>query len=365
MPELEFNNTTTTGLDSGVDKFSVDHETLDTAGANKETEWNNSNWSEYLGYYKTIPELKQAIDSLAVWTAGKGFETIDNRTRLIVDNVIGWGEDSFESIMKNMLIVKKINGDAYAEIIKDKNGLLVNLKPLNPATIKTIVNSKGIIIRYDEYNPKSKKVKRKYSPDDIFHISNNRVANEIHGVSVIEACKWVIDARNEAMSDWRRVLHRSSIRIMYVDVMNPTKLASLKEQYKEAINKGEVMIIPAKRGDDIEFEELTAPPIQAFLQWIQYLENFFYQAVGIPKIILGGSQDFTEASSKVGYLTFEQVYMTEQRELEKDILNQLKIEITFNRPVSLKDNVQSDEAANTGQVGFQPNELNVGVTRNE
>ena len=106
-------------------------------------------------------------------------------------------------------------------------------------------------------------------------------------------------------------------------------------------------------------------PLQNPIEWIRYLENFFYQAVGVPKIILGGSQEFTEASSKVGYLTFEQVYAREQKELEADLWNQLAIKVEFIRPVSLKDNVTQDEAANTGQVGIQPNETEVQVTRNE
>ena len=98
---------------------------------------------------------------------------------------------------------------------------------------------------------------------------------------------------------------------------------------------------------------------------IRYLENFFYQAVGIPKIILGGAQEYTEASSKVGYLTFEQVYMAEQRLLEQDLWAQLAIRLEFERPTSLKEEVVTSEAANTGQVGFQPNEVKPTIGRNE
>ena len=101
------------------------------------------------------------------------------------------------------------------------------------------------------------------------------------------------------------------------------------------------------------------------MNWIRYLENVFYQAVGVPKIILGGSQEFTEASSKIGYLTFEQPYMAEQRELESDLWAQLGIKVKFERPVSLKEDVQQNEAANTGQVGIQANETQTGVARNE
>jgi hypothetical protein len=266
-----------------------------------------------------------------------------------------------------MIVVKKINGDAYAEIIRDNSekgkGQLINLKPLNPSNVRIVLNKKGLIIRYEEYDTSSKQTKRKFKVSEILHLCNNRVANEIHGVSVIEACKWIIDARNEAMSDWRRILHRSTIRVLEVDSQDITKLTYLNEQYSQAIKNGELLILPIQDGGG--FKDLSPPSITNFLEWIRYLENFFYQAVGIPKIILGGSQDFTEASSKVGYLTFEQVYMAEQRLLEQDLFNQLGVIIEFNRPVSLKENVQTDEGKNTVQTGFQPNEMQAGMTKNE
>jgi len=360
MAELDITKTEYTDMRTKVEDYSVSSKTIDEA-VQKETYYDNPNFKKYLGYFKQIPELQQAIKALAVWTAGKGFTT-DNRTQAVLSNITGWGEDSFESIMQNMLIIKKINGDAYAEIIRNNKGTLINLKPLNPSRMRTVVNSKGRIIRYEEYDSEKKEAKRKFRPDEILHLVNDRVANEIHGTSVIEACQWVIDARNEAMADFRRILHRSTIRIMEVDEDDTSRLSNLKKDYAEAINKGELLIVP--KGTVTPPVEMSPPQTQ-HLETIRYYENFFYQAVGIPKIILGGSAEYTEASSKIGYLTFEQVYMTEQRLLEDDLWNQLAIKIKFERPVSLKESLVKSEAANTGQVGFQPNELKPQVTRNE
>lgn len=362
--ELDVTNTTYTDMRTKVDDYSVNKMVIDEAGVNAETYWENQNWPQYLGYYKTIPELKKAIDALACWTAGKGY-IANRRTTNQLKLFTGWGEDSFDSIMQNMIIVKKINGDAYAEIIKEeKTNMIINLKPLNPYNIRTVVNQKGRIIRYEEYDPSKKKVKRTFKPEQIFHIVNDRVANEIHGTSVIEACKWVIDARNEAMADWRRLLHRSTIRVVYVDMEDTTTLATLKGQYAEAVKYGEVMLVPGKRGE-VEVVDYPTVPSQPFMDTIRYYENFFYQAVGVPKIILGGAAEYTEASSKVGYLTFEQVYMAEQRLLEQDIFQQLYLTVKFDRPTSLKDEMQGSEEANTGQVGFQPKETNMGGLNRE
>lgn len=360
MAEYDVYNTTTTTMDSDVKNFSVNSQALDEPNVSGETTYDSPYWNEYLGYYKTIPELKQAVDALARWTAGKGYKT-NPITEVILEHITGWGEDTFQSIMTNMIIVKKINGDAFAEIIRADNGTLVNLKPLNPRNIRIVVNKKGIIIRYEELNNKQQ-ITRKIEPDKIFHISNNRLANEIHGVSVVESCKWVIDARNEAMSDWRRILHRNlaGLRIIEVDEEDTRRLNQLKAQWANAINKGEVLILPKGTASPVNINPPTNPE-----NWIRYLENFFYQAVGVPRVILGGAAEYTEASSKVGYLTFEQVYMSEQTELEGDIWNQLGLKIEFERPVSLKEEMVADEQKNTGQVGFQPNEIKPTINRTE
>jgi len=362
MTEYDIGNTTTTDMTSGVSDYSVDSTSIDGVSESQENIWDSPNWNKNLGYYKEIPELKKAIDALACWTAGKGFTT-DTTTQIILENITGWGEDTFGAVLQNLIIVKKINGDSFAEIIRnDKTGTLVNLKPLDPSNIRIVVDKKGIITRYDKLNKRTKNKERSFKPENILHLSNDRIANEIHGISVVESCKWVIDARNEAMSDWRRILHRNlaGVRIIEVDEDNPAKLKALTKQWANAIDKGEVLILPK---DTAGIPNVPAPVNPE--PWIKYLENFFYQAVGVPKIILGGSQEFTEASSKIGYLTFEQVYMAEQRLLEGDLWNQLAIKIEFDRPVSLKDNVVDSEAKNTGQVGFQDNETTPTVERNE
>lgn len=359
--DTDLRTTTTTDL-SGLSSYSVSSSSLDVASPLKETFYNNPNWSVYLGYYKTIPELKSAIDSMVMWTIGKGYSVNISNLKNQLDNIRGWGEDSFLSILRNHDTITMINGDAYTEAIRKKNGRLLNLKPLNPAFMRTVVNDKGIIIRYEEV--RGKNVIRKLKPSQVLHSTENRIGSEIHGVSKIEAVKWIIDARNAAMSDLRRVMHRSTIRVLYVDEDDTSRLITLKTQYKEGLANGDVLIIPARKGE-AEFQDLSVPPVTAYMEWIKYLENVFYKQIGVPEIILGGSQNYTEASSKVGYLTFEQPYMARQKRLEEDLKNQLGIDITFNRPVSLKDNIQSDEAKNTGQVSLKSSELNTGITRNE
>jgi len=348
---------TTTDLDNQVDDYEVDSKVTDYAGSQKETEWTFPDATKNLGYYFNIPELKTAIDCLAIWTAGKGFET-DLYTKLLLEHVQGWGEDTISSILQGLIVMKKVVGDAFAEIIR-KDGKLINLKPISPERMKIVVDGKGMIKRYE--------VRRadgqfdKFNKEDILHLCNNRISDEIHGTSVIDACKWVIDARNEAMVDERKIKHRElALGVLYVDTDNTQKINEIKTQYQNAVKNGEMLVLPK---DLAELKDSNINPKDR-LAWIQYLENFFYQAVGVPRVI-ATSQDYTEAASKVGYLTFEPIYTNEQVLLEQDLWNQLGLKLKFNRPVSLGGVMQESEAKNTGQTSFQPNEMQATATRTE
>lgn len=214
----EITQTTTTTLNSSVQNFNVNLENTDGASGN-ETYWYNQKWSEYLGYYDRIPELKSAIKGYATWITGKGVTYFNPYQKAQLEQIRGWGEDDFLSILWNMLVVKKINGDAYAEIIRDEKGNLINLKPLDPSRIRHVVNSKGVLIRYDYQQ--TNKDWTKFKPYEIFHIVNDRIADNIHGDSVLTSIKWAIDARNEAMQDWRRISHRSTIKCNFNRYLSP------------------------------------------------------------------------------------------------------------------------------------------------
>lgn len=361
MAELDLGQATTP---TAIDDWAVDPISPDSPADQKETYYDNVNFTTYFGNYKKIAKIKKAIDGYATWILGKGFET-DTRTQAIVENITGWGEDTFTSILWNALVTKKVGGDCFSEIIRnEETGTWINLKPLNPENMRIVANRKGIAIRYDYYRSTERKgtVYRSFKPNEILHLCNNRVTDEIHGVSDVEAVEWIVEAQEEAMKDYRRILHRNGVaRIIYVDTDDITKRNKLKTEWKDAIEKGDVMILPKGTAEVKD----TSVAIQDPLPWVKYLDNLFYMSIGVPRVILGGSEEFTEASSKIGYLTFEQIYLKEQKELEADLWNQLAIRIKFNKPASLKGELLESETKNTGQVGIQPSETEVGVGRTE
>jgi len=336
--------------------YSVAGQNTDSAGGENETEYLITNASQYLGYYKTIPELKMAVDAKATWTIGKGFSS-NPLTTLALMKIKGFGKDTFNSILENMIREYHIYGDAFAEIIRDGDKL-VNIKPLNPANMKIIANSKGLVKRYEQMSGKGKNIK--FKKEDILHFCRNRIADEIHGISIIEAVEWIILARNEAMADHKKVLHRNlyPVRIWSLDTDIPSKINTFKAKVAASRKDGEDIFIP-KGAVETELASLPNNATMNPIAWIQMLNNYFYQAVGVPQIIIGGSQELTQTAAQIAYLAFEQCIEEEQLFIEEQILNQLNLEINLEFPASLQNNMLSDDRkdGSVEQVANQANKL--------
>ena len=143
-----------TGGDNAAEfkDFSVESRTTD-APSQGEYVYEITEAAQYLGYYKKIPELKNVIDIKATWTVGKGF-TSNEMTELALMKVTGFGKDTFNTILENLIRSYHIYGDSFAEIIREDD-TLINLKPLDPASMRIVANDKGVIIRYEQYSKKT------------------------------------------------------------------------------------------------------------------------------------------------------------------------------------------------------------------
>ena len=342
--------------------YSVDGQETDSAGGEKETEYLNADAAQQLGYYKTIPELKMAIDAKATWTIGKGIEA-DSGTLAVLNEVKGFGKDTFNGIIENLIREYHIYGDAFGEIIKTGD-TIVNLKPLDPAKMKIIADNKGIIKRYEQTGSSGEITK--FNVEDIFHLCRNRIADEIHGISIIEAVEWTILARNEAMADFKKLLHRNiyPVRIWSLDTDIPSKINTFKAKVAATKSDGEDIFIP-KGAVTTELASVPNGSTMNPLAWITLLNNSFFQAVGVPQIIIGGSQELTQTAAQIAYLAFEQTIEEEQLYVEEQALAQLNLEIELTFPASLQNNLLSDDrkdGSNEQQMN-QPSNLQPPMTR--
>ena len=117
MGTTDIDSSAVGGISTVITDFSVDTKTTEAASGQEETEYINAKASQWLGYYKTIPELKMAIDTKATWTIGKGFQA-SPLTELILSTIHGFGKDTFNSILENAIREYHIYGDAFVEIIR-------------------------------------------------------------------------------------------------------------------------------------------------------------------------------------------------------------------------------------------------------
>ena len=354
--ETNIGNLSSTNMRSTVQEVRLQPKTTDGPVAGQDTVIDYPKFTKYLGLYKDYSQYKKAIDAIANYTVGKGYKA-DPATTVTLEHIKGCGEDTFNSIMWNMVTMKKATGDSFAEQIREARGKpLLNLKPLSPEKMRTVYGPDGRVKYFVQFDKGGDRI---MEPWRILHLMNDRVADDLRGTAIGESCEWALIARQEAMQDWRRISHRATIRVMYVDADNISKIQQIKTEYATAIKHGELMIIPAKPGE-AQFEDLTLPPIDAFLAWIKYLEDFLYTAIGVPRVVLGGSAEFTEASSKSALVTWDAVWKREQIELEADIWNQMGIKVSFIEPASLMNEMISAEGKNTGQTGFQANDVTAG-----
>ena len=141
---------------------------MDASSGQKEYVWQNSRAALQWGIFCTVPQLKSAFIMKAIWNVGKGYTT-DVNTEVTLDHISGFGKDCFDDILFNMEVQKRIYGDAYAEIIRDKDTQrIINLKPLDNATMRVIIDENNLILRYETKAQGKETIK--WKPNEIFHL---------------------------------------------------------------------------------------------------------------------------------------------------------------------------------------------------
>ena len=338
-------------------EWSVDEIDTDAATGQKEYSWQNTGWKKYLGYYYNNSQTAASIDRKAVWTVGQGFDFKGNVVkRFLANRKLGLGKDTLTGIFYNLDRTAQIGGDVLAEIIKDKSGRLVNLKPINPGRLKIIVNEKGRVIRYELISnlPLGRTVK--FKPEEIFHIPFNRVADEVHGISEFIRIENTIKMREEARLDLKKLFHRyikPSI-ISTIDSDDTSKISDFKTKLDKSVELGENLVIPK---GVVELEKMSVPQHSTLdpLPWIDHLTKELVASQGTPLIVLGiGSKEDTEASSKIIYLGFEQYIKFRQMIWEENIKSQLGLDIKFKFPASIAPSLLEDNKKD-GQLNKKPN----------
>lgn len=366
MGQLDLSKAQSSDYANSVDDVEVDSMNTDGVGNQDETKWTNTKWSTYWGYFNQISDLKSALLMKAIWNVGKGF-SVDAQTEVILDHVKGWGKDTFQDILFNLEVTRRIGGDAYAEIIRadDAEKTILNIKPLDPGSISIIVDRKGMIKRYEQNTklPNNKESVIKFKPEEILHLSNNRLADQIHGISDIESLEETIKADNESFVDIKKLMHHQAkpFILWKLKTDDQVKIQEIVAKIDSARNLGEDMFIP---DDDatISYEIVQLNPSNIILEWRNDTRNKFFRAIGLPQIVPGAGGQSTESESKVIYLAFEQIVEKDQRYIEKQLWKQLGIKLDLYPPASMQPDMATDTMKD-GSGAPQASDTTAGVGR--
>jgi len=194
----------------------------------------------------------------------------------------------------------------------------------------------------------------------MYHTSNKRIGDQIHGTSQITAIRNSIDARQEAEADERIIKHRDkAIGVVYYKTNNEGKIAYANTQIQNAVKNGEMVGLPE---DTAKIEQFPGKSSEDRQNWIQSRENHTYASLGVPRNMIT-ADGTSEVGGINGHLVFEVTGGAEASDEEASIWNQMARRIKFNRPPSLAPNAQENQEKNTGQTQIQPQEATPSVNR--
>lgn len=308
-------------------------------------------FDKWHGIYRSIPELQGIIDRLALWVVYGGDDEKPNQSKITFksksheDRFNQWngnGFDTPEDILYNLFRMGKIAGVSIAEKININKKGVVNLKPLNPGTIKIMANEKGFISKFEQMQPPishdGKQAKpQTFTKDQIFYIAWNRIGDEIIGISTIEKLLKIIDYRHQAMEDLAEVFHRYVVPfwLFYADTDDEEEIERWNAKVKKIVKERDFMTIPKETID--KHERLAVPQFSTLdpLNWIKHLERYFLMCEGVPELIAGIGRETADASSRMIYLAWRIITIANQKILEKQIKAQTGIELTLPRPINI------------------------------
>lgn len=341
MAPTDLSTATVSNLTDAIEDYTISTKDTDSPSTYGEYGYTWSNWTKYYGYYNQVPVVKRAIDVYALFAMGRGYQTSDSETETILDNITGNGKQTFNSILKNMIITMLINGDSFAEVIRNEKGQLVNIKPLNPGSITMYVGDNGIIKRYVQHAGKKGEIT--WQPRDIFHLCKDQVADSIHGTGSIESCEDIIKKLVQAMDDWNKVMHRNvyPMKIWHLDTDNQAEINAFITKVETTVKDKENIFIP-KGNVEVEIPSVNPGNTLSGPTWIDMLKKQFWQVVGVPEIVASGGEAFSESSSKMAYLSFQQNVEDAQLTIESQIWEQLQLKINLVFMASMQNELISD-----------------------
>ena len=301
----------------------------------------NCDFRKWHWLYRNIPELRAGIDIFSLWVVGKKIKFKNSSQEDVIKRIKGNGKQTFREILLNTIRTSLVAGDCFVEIIRDKAKRITNLKILDPGSVEIRANNFGIIKQYAQISrqsgskiPGDKTTLTTWTPDEIFHLRNDAIADEIHGIPEPEKLLKIIKMRHQALDMSTLVLARYGKPTFFFEANtdDETELAAITAKLALVKKNFEDAVFPKGTLDKID--RVSTPQYSSIdpMPWHNFLRSYSTEASGVPDLIRGKSDEVSLAAGKLNYLGFKEKIEMKQLYLAEQIEVQLGFELEFEPP---------------------------------
>ena len=313
-----------------------------------------ADFPKWHGLYRKIPELRSTIDTEARWIVSKEIKLLNKAAKDASKRIKGKGKETFRIVLLNMKRTSMVGGDSYSWAPRDKAGRLINLKILDPGSIQIQADKFGIIKNYAQLADKGHgslipgkgpKVLDNFKPEEIFHLSNDPIADEIHGIPEPEKLQDLIKMRHLALSDSSVILHKYGKPTYFyeADTDDETELAAITDKIDKAFTEFKNIVTP--KGTLTKIDRISVPQYGTIdaQPWHNFLRSYFTESSNVPDLVRGKSDEVSLAAGKLNILSFKEKIIMKQMEYEEQIEAQLGLKLEFERPVEIDIEISRTE----------------------
>lgn len=279
-----------------------------------------SSFLKWKGFIDRIPVLDSIIsaNAAAVSSSWRTFGRNAKTMKEVLNGVTGNGKQTFKQLMNNALMVAKIGGDCYMEIITDSDLNISNIVMLPADNIKQNIKN-GQIKSYEEIDGGSK-----WRPLEILHFAYNSIGAMTHGRSVIEPMQNILIDYLQILDTGQKIYEHyvKPREIYYADTDDPAKLSELSDLIRKTNAVPKSALVLPKGTVELQFQ-MVSGGILSPRDWVRVLLDNIVMSSRVPELALGTGTVNSEESAKIQFEGFRQMVRWDQQWMEETLQLQL------------------------------------------
>ena len=239
-------------------------------------------------------------------------------------------EDTMIDILSDIIIDLHTYGDAYLEIVSDKEGLPGAFYNVYCPSMRVLIDQHGVIQGYVQLKGDWASTDFiTFSKDEIIHFKLNNPGNEVYGLAPLESLALPIETDLYAQSYNRDFFKNNAVPRLHVDMGNCTidQLRRNREYWKEQfrgsgnshktiVTEGGAKITPIG----------TPPKDMEFLNQRKFNRSEILSVFGVPPSKVGIMEDANRANSKEQDKSFKSEKIIPLQRLIAERINNTVIE---------------------------------------